>query len=229
MVGSSPAIPRARSGGPSWTTAHELALRRCARLTGRLRLIAGAPWSGFDATAARAVVAIGESAPEPSLAASRRDAIASARTGAIALSKNQTGEPSVPGRLRSGTFACRGRCVYAATYNILLMGASYGSLLGLEAAVRRPFDPSRLPAGGSRSDQRRRLQSEAADTRPRRAGPARIAQAAGQGHRRTRHRRQPGRLRSRRPLHAGAAVSLRRACANCSTRSANRGCPACRS
>ena len=31
-------------------------------------------------------------------------------------------------------------------YKILLLGASYGSLLGVENAVWRPFHPSHLPA-----------------------------------------------------------------------------------
>src|SRR6185437_12640639 len=52
---------------------------------------------------------------------------------------------------------------------------------GLEAAVRRPFHSSGLPAGGSRPDQRRRLLSPIADTRPQGPGAAGIAQAARQG------------------------------------------------
>ncbi len=80
----------------------------------------------------------------------------------------------------------------------------------LQIAVRRPLHPSRLPAGGSRPDQRRRLQGQTAGARPQGAGAARIAQAAGQGDRGRRGRRQPERLRSHRPLHAGAAISLAR-------------------
>ena len=54
----------------------------------------------------------------------------------------------------------------AKTYKILLMGASYGSLLASKIAVRRALDPSRVPAGRSRSDQRRRLQGSLAGARP---------------------------------------------------------------
>ena len=67
------------------------------------------------------------------------------------------------------------------TYNILLMGASYGSLPGVEAFVRRPFNPSGLPARRGRSDKCRRLQGSAAGARPQGAGTTGIAKAARQG------------------------------------------------
>ena len=78
----------------------------------------------------------------------------------------------------------------------------------LQAPVRRPLDPSRLPAGRGRPDQRRRLQGAPAGARPRRAGGAGVAQAARQGDGRPRHRRRSQGLRSGRALHAGAAIPL---------------------
>ena len=96
----------------------------------------------------------------------------------------------------------------------------------LQNAVRRPQDPSGLPAGRSRPDQRRRLRGAPAGARPQGSGgaatrascPARSPPAARPGV-------NPEGLRPRRPLHAGAAVSLATACANCSTRSAKSRVP----
>ena len=78
----------------------------------------------------------------------------------------------------------------------------------LQAAVRRPQDPSRVPAGGGRPDQRRRLPRAPAGARPQGARGARLQEAAGQGDGRRRRGRQPRGLRPRRSLHAGAAIPL---------------------
>ena len=52
----------------------------------------------------------------------------------------------------------------------------------LQAPVRRPQHPARLPAGRGRPDQCRRLSRPPAGTRTQGAGRTRFAQAAGQGH-----------------------------------------------
>ena len=80
----------------------------------------------------------------------------------------------------------------------------------LQALVRRPLDPSRLPARRGRPHQCRGLRGAAAGARPPRSGGAALAQPARQGHGRPRRRRRPEELRPRRPLHAGAAIPLPR-------------------
>ena len=79
---------------------------------------------------------------------------------------------------------------------------------GLENAVRRPQDSSHLPARRGRPDQRRRLSRPPAGEGPQGSGGARFDEASRQGHRRSRHRRQPEGLRPDRPRHAGAAIPL---------------------
>ena len=78
----------------------------------------------------------------------------------------------------------------------------------LQAPVRRPQHPARLPAGRSRSDQRGRLSRPLAGARTQGAGRTRFAQAAGQGQRQRHRRRRSQGLRSCRSRHAGAAISL---------------------
>ena len=95
-------------------------------------------------------------------------------------------------------------------YNILLMGASYGSLLASKLLfgghsihlVCLPAEADLINAEG--------FKVHAAGARPQGPGAAGVAQAARQGDRRPRHRRRPEGLRPRRPLHAGAAIPLAR-------------------
>ena len=96
------------------------------------------------------------------------------------------------------------------TYNILLMGASYGSLLASKLLfgghkihlVCLPPEAELINAEGFRVRLPVRGRKE--------PGGARLAQAAGQGDGRRRRRGQSEGLRPRRPLHAGAAVPLAR-------------------
>ena len=96
------------------------------------------------------------------------------------------------------------------TYKILLMGASYGSLLASKLLfgghsihlVCLPAEADLINAEGFKVKLPVRGRSEPVLLE--------FAQAAGQGDGRPRDRRQPEGLRPGRPLHAGAAISLAR-------------------
>ena len=66
-------------------------------------------------------------------------------------------------------------------YNILIMGASYGSLLASKMLFGGHNDQTRLPARRGRPDQCGRLSRAPAGARPQGPGRDRFAQAAGQG------------------------------------------------
>ena len=110
-------------------------------------------------------------------------------------------------------------------YNILILGAAYGSLLASKMLfgghkihhICLPAEADLINAEGFRV----RLPVKG------RKDPVVLDshEAARQGHRRPRHRRQPEGLRPDRPRHAGAAVPLAGRAANCSTRWRSRGCP----
>ena len=97
-----------------------------------------------------------------------------------------------------------------ATYNILIMGASYGSLLASKILFGGHNDSSGVPAGRGRPDQCRRFSRAPAGARAQGRGRTRLAQAARQGH----GRRQPPasipRTTTCRARDAGAAISLAR-------------------
>ena len=96
----------------------------------------------------------------------------------------------------------------AAPYNILILGASYGSLLASKLLfgghtiklVCLPAEADLINAEGFRVRLPVRGRSD--------AGRARFAQAAGQSHRRRHGRCRSEGLRSGRPRHAGAAISV---------------------
>ena len=96
----------------------------------------------------------------------------------------------------------------AATYKILIMGASYGSLLASKLLfgghniklVCLPAEADLINAEGFRVRLPVRGRKD--------AGRTRFAQAAGQGQRRRHRRRRSEGLRPRRSRHAGAAISL---------------------
>jgi hypothetical protein len=77
-------------------------------------------------------------------------------------------------------------------YNILLMGASYGSLLASKILFGGHTIHSGLPAGGSRFDQYRRLSRPFARAGARGACGPRLAEVARQSDRRTGDRGQSG-------------------------------------
>ena len=114
-------------------------------------------------------------------------------------------------------------------YNILLMGASYGSLLASKMLfgghtihlVCLPAEADLINAEG--------LSRALAGARAHGSGGARFAQAARQGDRRTGGRCQSEGLRPGRSVHAGAAVS-RAGRARIARRAwRSRACRACRS
>ena len=114
-------------------------------------------------------------------------------------------------------------------YKILLMGASYGSLLASKLLfgghsihlVCLPAEADLINAEGFKVSLPVRGRKEPVLLE--------FAQAAGQGDGRRRGRRQSEGLRSRSASACRSRNTARPACANCSTRSANRACPACRS
>mgnify|MGYP003693899691 CR=1 FL=1 len=97
-----------------------------------------------------------------------------------------------------------------ATYKILIMGASYGSLLASKILfgghsvhlVCLPAEADLINAEG--------LPRPPASQGPQGSGRDRLAQVAGQGQRRRRRRSQSQGLRSGRPRDAGAAIPLAR-------------------
>ena len=120
------------------------------------------------------------------------------------------GLPKAPasGIVRLQTHPAGRKCDGA--YNVLMMGASYGSLL----ATKLLFGGHKitmvcLPERGRGVQQRRRACADA-DPRPRDPDRSRLAQTAGQARGRRHRRRQPQGLRPRRAGDAGAAIPLAR-------------------
>ena len=116
-----------------------------------------------------------------------------------------------------------------ATYNILMMGASYGSLLASKLLfgghkihlVCLPAEAELINAEGFRVRLPVRGRKDPVVLE--------LAQAAGQGHGRRRGRRQSRRITTSSGLPCRSRSTARPACASCSMRWRNRACPACRS
>ena len=93
-------------------------------------------------------------------------------------------------------------------YKILILGASYGSLLASKMLFGGHSIHLVCLPGGSRSDQHGRISRAPADPRTRSASRAGFPQIAGQSHGGRRGGREPVRLRPYRPCDAGAAIPL---------------------
>ena len=114
-------------------------------------------------------------------------------------------------------------------YNILLMGASYGSLLASKLLfgghsihlVCLPAEAELINAEGFKVRLPVRGRKEPVLLESRKL-PGKVTAGAAAGV-------DPIEVRSRRAVHAGAAVPRRTACKSCSMRSASRACRACRS